>query len=156
MERNSNYNQPQRVSGSGFLLGVIVGVILTLLLITKRGRAILKDILEKGAEKFANLEQLMRETEKNDEEELFSEDDDFIHSEPIDIQEPLQKSPEKKPEATKPEPQEIKPAHPASRSNAPDETAIVKPIKVVESEKAIKEKVKTGGKRWFRGLSKKG
>ena len=61
---NANYNQHNGSGGSGFIIGVIVGVILTLLLTTKRGRVILKELLEKGIEKFSNLEDFMQEATK--------------------------------------------------------------------------------------------
>ena len=71
MEHN-NHNQ-HNGTGSGFILGVIVGVIVTLLLTTKRGREILKEVLEKGVEKFSNLEALMNESYDADDEDF--EDD---------------------------------------------------------------------------------
>ena len=46
---------------SGFLLGVVVGVIITLLLTTKRGKRILKLITEEGMSKLSNWEDLFRD-----------------------------------------------------------------------------------------------
>lgn len=82
---NHNYNNG---SGNGFLLGIIVGVLITLLFTTKRGRAILKDLMEKGVEKFANLEQLIRETEDLDDELEDEDGDDYIAAKPIEEPEP--------------------------------------------------------------------
>src|SRR5260221_10160231 len=85
MERN-NHNQHNGI-GSGFFLGVIVGVIMTLLFTTKKGREILKEVLEKGVEKFSNLEGLMEETYRKS--IMDDEDgDDFIPAEPIKEVEP--------------------------------------------------------------------
>lgn len=46
---------------SGFLLGVVVGVIITLLLTTKRGKRILKLITEEGMSKLSNWEDLFHD-----------------------------------------------------------------------------------------------
>lgn len=46
---------------SGFLLGVVVGVIITLLLTTKRGKRILKFITEEGMSKLSNWEDLFQD-----------------------------------------------------------------------------------------------
>ena len=57
MEKNNNHNG----HGNGFVPGVIVGVIVTLLFTTKRGREIVKDMAEKGLDKFAELQKAMNE-----------------------------------------------------------------------------------------------
>src|SRR5437016_2786786 len=87
MENNNNHNH--NGSGNGFLLGVIVGVLITLLFTTKRGRVILKEVMEKGVERFANLEQLMRETKEELANEYDDEEgDDYIPEEPVEVPEP--------------------------------------------------------------------
>src|SRR6266581_3648446 len=99
MEHNNNQNN--NGSGNGFLLGVIVGVLVTLLFTTKRGRAIFKDVMERGVQKFADLEQLMRETEEEFDDEFEDEaGDDYIPAEPVEVPEPpkIQKTVEKKTE----------------------------------------------------------
>ncbi len=50
----------QNTSG-GFLLGVIFGVILTLLFTTKKGRQVLRMLADEGLNKFADLEDLLQE-----------------------------------------------------------------------------------------------
>src|SRR5258708_15505023 len=98
---NKNNNHNGNGIGNGFLLGVIVGVILALLFTTKRGRAILKEMMEKGIQKFTDLEQLVRESEEEIDEE-FEGEDDYIPSEPIaNPQPPVErKTVEKKVEET--------------------------------------------------------
>jgi gas vesicle protein len=46
--------------GSGFMLGVILGVAGTLLFTTKRGRAIFKEATDKGLDKFTDLEKQLQ------------------------------------------------------------------------------------------------
>jgi hypothetical protein len=144
MEHN-NRNQ-NNGSGNGFLLGVIVGVLLTLLFTTKRGRAIFKDVMEKGVEKFANLEDLMNEPLDEDFED--EEGDDFIPTEPVIEAGPIKKEEPVLP--VKPEPAKAEKEHivPAEKH----EQAHPEPVK----KEKIEEKPKaTRGKRWFRGLRKK-
>src|SRR5258708_1314094 len=119
MENNNNHNQ-HNGGGNGFLLGVIVGVLITLLFSTKRGRAILKEAMEKGFEKFANLEQLMRETEEEFEDED-AEGDDYVQSVPVEVAEPqkIKKEPVKKSVEENPQPQVKK-----------EEVTTTKPVKV--------------------------
>ena len=163
MERNNNHNQN---IGSGFILGVIVGVILTLLLTTKKGRAILKELMEKGVEKFADLEQIMQETQDDFEDLEDEEGNDFVASEPVEVQE--------KPQVKKEAPKEY--VVESSAIEIKKETVTAKPAeeepqkeeKVHEEKTPKKEppeeeqpeeelKPKTvRGRRWFRGLRKKG
>jgi gas vesicle protein len=170
MERNNNQNQS---NGSGFLLGVIIGVLLTLLLTTKKGRAILKEVMEKGIEKFADLEEIMQDTAK-DFDDLDDEDDDFIASKPIEIEEPpveKKEPPKKQALVEEKEDEEEIPAEPV---HVKKETTITKTVKEFEKEEK-EEKEEKGekaavenppeentkpktvrGRRWFRGLRKKG
>lgn len=48
--------------GNGFLVGVIVGVILTLLFTTKKGREIVKELTAKGLDAFSDFQKVMNET----------------------------------------------------------------------------------------------
>jgi len=174
MERN-NHNQ-NNGTGSGFLLGVIVGVILTLLFTTKKGREILKEILEKGVEKFSNLEDLMRESYDADAiNEEFEDEDDFVPAKPLrELNIPnVKKTVETKEEkpvarnnvvkttlpgtnAPAPKPQSVKePPKPVEEEPEPDITDPVptEPEVKQKPEEKVEEKPKT--KRWFRGLRKK-
>lgn len=72
--RNNNGN------GSGFLLGVLVGVIITLLFTTKKGREIVKDLTEKGLDKFSTLQDVL---EGNFEDEEFDDTNDYVQEEPV-------------------------------------------------------------------------
>ncbi|HSX09048.1 MAG TPA: hypothetical protein VLF93_02770 [Candidatus Saccharimonadales bacterium] len=160
---NTNHNQ-HHSSGNGFLLGVIIGVILTLLFTTKRGRIILKELLEKGIEKFSNLEDFMKEaTERaeSDIDEEFDDEDDFVPSAPVKIIEAPKAKVEEKPQPTV----KIESAKevPAPTKAKREETVEVKKEAVskveekeAEPETKASEKTKpVGGKRWFRGLRKK-
>lgn len=49
---------------NSFLLGVILGVIITLLFTTKKGRKILKALSEEGLQKFTELEDIWEERRK--------------------------------------------------------------------------------------------
>jgi len=140
MENNNHTHN----NGSGFLLGVIVGVILTLLLTTKKGREILKEVLEKGIERFANLEDLMRETYNEVDEDL-EDGDDFIPTESVrEIEPPVKKETKKKEVKSEPEEPEPEPEPELEIETPP-------PAKVVEEKPIEKPK----NKRWFRGLRKK-
>ena len=67
MENNNN-NHNNHGMGNGFFLGVIVGVIVALLFSTKKGREILKDMTERGLEKFSDLEKQFEQKEEDIEE----------------------------------------------------------------------------------------
>lgn len=58
-DRNHHHETP----GNGFLMGVIVGAATTLLFTTKKGREIVKDITEKGFERFSDLQTALEEDE---------------------------------------------------------------------------------------------
>jgi hypothetical protein len=138
MDKKQPYQHQHRCNnGNGFLLGVIVGALLILLLTTKRGRAVLKDMMERGAEKFSQLEDLLRA----------SEDNDFIPSEPVDAQLLADQKIEKKEKSEKQEESEKPVQH---KSEAVDE-------KEHKKEKVLEEKEtkSSSNKRWFHGLKKK-
>ncbi len=54
-DRNHNH-------GNGFILGLIIGGVATVLFTTKKGREIVKEITEKGFEKIADLQEGIEET----------------------------------------------------------------------------------------------
>lgn len=170
MERR---NQQSNGLGCGFLLGVIVGVLLALLFTTKRGREILKDVLEQGVEKFSDLERLMKEQQAKETTE--TEESDFVPSTPVsaEVAAEQKKTEIKKPAAT-PTPVPA-PAVPRKEIKTPETQAIsphvVKSVPVVQQVEEIKKEEKkspeaaeektatppksTTGKRWFRGLRKR-
>lgn len=76
---------------SGFLLGVVVGVIVTLLLTTKRGKKMIKMITEEGMSKMANWEELFTDI-ADDQKAQFSESKlpSVELSDELDIPEALQ------------------------------------------------------------------
>lgn len=163
MEHNNNHNQ-HNGSGNGFLLGVIVGVLLTLLFTTKRGRAILKEVLAKGIDKFSDLEEIMRESEED--ELIDDEGSDYIPSE-SELPEPQKKKTfiaKHVEEVTSDEEEEsLEPVEEKDIETEPIEVKQeFKPEPKQETkteskpETKAEEKTKTvGGKRWFRGLRKK-
>ncbi len=59
-------------SGNGFLIGIILGSVVTLLFTTKKGREIVKDLTEKGLERLSELQNnidkaiIVEEAEEND------------------------------------------------------------------------------------------
>lgn len=57
-------------SGNGFLFGILIGVLITLLFTTKKGRRILKQVTDEGMDKITNLEDLfekkLREEDTDD------------------------------------------------------------------------------------------
>lgn len=67
--------------GNGFLLGLILGGVVTLLFTTKRGREIVKDLTEKGLDKFSELQDEFEEVGEAIEE---LDGDDYVASEPLD------------------------------------------------------------------------
>lgn len=75
-KNNHNHTNSQ---GNGFLLGVIVGVIITLLFTTKRGREIVKDLTAKGLDKFGELQKVL--DEKKDEFKEVLEQDEMLEEE---------------------------------------------------------------------------
>jgi len=159
MDHNNNHNQ-HNGSGSGFLLGVVVGVLITLLFTTKRGRAIFKEILEKGIDKFSNLEDLMKKSYEEDIDDEFEDEDDYIPAEPVTIPEVMKETrePEKKVAEEKPVSKPVKPpetpkSEKGEQASAP--TLAVEEKSVVQEKKEEEKPKATQGKRWFRGLRKK-
>lgn len=143
-------------SGNGFMLGVIVGVLLTLLFTTKRGREILKEMTDKGIEKWSELEKLSKELQ---EEELSSEE---VEVDPQDYVKPEEKKEIKyiasQPAVEKKEEKvvEVKAEEkPEPKAEKPVEKPAEKPKEEpVHEEKKSAEKTLTG-RRWFRGLRKR-
>lgn len=72
MDKNKHECHHERGSGNGFLLGVLVGVVLTLLFTTDKGRKILKELSENGLEA---LDDRLRNFEEGDENVVADEED---------------------------------------------------------------------------------
>ncbi|HZE87858.1 MAG TPA: YtxH domain-containing protein [Methylomirabilota bacterium] len=72
MENNKNHNGG---FGQGFMLGLLVGIVGTLLVTTKKGREIFRELTTKGLDKFSDLEQRLQETGAFEE---FDDEDDYI------------------------------------------------------------------------------
>lgn len=121
--RNNNHNG--NGLGSGFLLGVVVGVIITLLFTTKKGREIVKELTEKGLDKFSTLQDILDENLVD--EEFEEEGDDYVEKEVV--------------QDYKPNPQSSQPQQPVQPHTAPREQA---------QEKVAAQKTKASVKRFFR------
>lgn len=72
MQNKNNINTNKNAAGSGFLLGFILGILFTLLLTTRKGREILKELLDKSIQKIADLEDSLEKVKQRQE---FEEND---------------------------------------------------------------------------------
>ncbi len=78
-------NQHNGGFGNGFVLGLLIGVVGTLLVTTKRGRELVKEFTEKGMDKFSDFETKIKETTENvvrAEEDFEEVDDESEYVEP--------------------------------------------------------------------------
>lgn len=75
--------------GSGFLLGLLFGVALTLLLVTKKGRKLLRTLSEEGFENVKGFRQRLRDADLVIDEDLYADDleDESIVSTPETVKE---------------------------------------------------------------------
>lgn len=80
MEHNNNQNNQNGNGGGGFLLGVMVGVAITLLFTTKKGREIFKDTVNRALDKVSELQNTVEESVQFDDEDI--DGDDYIKPEP--------------------------------------------------------------------------
>ena len=77
-ERNS---YAQNGGNSSFWLGFILGVLLTLLLTTKRGREVLRDLLDRGIQKISDLEDSLEKARERQTQPSFqSPESDYVPS----------------------------------------------------------------------------
>jgi hypothetical protein len=157
-----NNNHQKTSYGNGFIFGLIVGVIITLLFTTKRGRIIFKEIMENGVRKFSDLEQILRESDAMEYDEEIEEGDDFIPAEPAAAPAPpVVRTEPVKPKVVKAEPKAPPPPPPAPKptieedhAEAPEEPDQVEEESFIQKEEKALTKPKST-KRWFRGLRKK-
>jgi hypothetical protein len=71
----------QKSHGSNsFVLGVVVGVVLTLLFTTKKGRRVLATLTDEGLSRFSDLEKAMKSMQEETAQELLDEDEEIIAS----------------------------------------------------------------------------
>lgn len=75
-ERNNGFS-------TGLLLGLFLGVCLTLLLVTKKGRRILKTLTEKGLDNIKDLKTKLREADVQIDEDLYHDDLEEESSTPV-------------------------------------------------------------------------
>jgi gas vesicle protein len=80
--KNKNNNTTNNGIGSGFLLGFIFGVLATLLLTTKKGREILKELIDKGMQRITDLEESHERTKQRQESES---ENDYIKPKPEEV-----------------------------------------------------------------------
>lgn len=91
MDKNKYNYPPQHTSGNGFLLGLIVGVILTLLFTTSKGRKILRELSENG---FDAINDRLKDFEGFDENvEEMEEKPSSKHSSPLHLETEVVRSP---------------------------------------------------------------
>jgi len=83
--QNKNNNTNNGVN-SGFLLGFIFGVLATLLLTTKKGREILKELIDKGMQKITDLEESHEKTKQKQNPE---EENDYVKPKPEEVKKEL-------------------------------------------------------------------
>jgi|GEM_PF-6722715 len=96
---------------SGFIIGFLLGIVVTLLLTTKRGREILRLLTEKGVEKFFSLEDTLLEVADGD----FADEEDEEEAVASDV------APQQT--VTKPEPKTpAKPTEKPAATNPPAQT----------------------------------
>lgn len=72
------HNQQQNSLGGGFLLGLVLGVLVTLLFSTKRGRELLKEWTEKGITKLSDLETIIKQQTEQSAKQPEKSETDYI------------------------------------------------------------------------------
>jgi gas vesicle protein len=80
--KNKNNTNTNNGIGSGFLLGFLIGVLATLLLTTKKGREILKELIDKGMQKITDLEEAHEKTKQKQEPES---ENDYVKPKPEEV-----------------------------------------------------------------------
>lgn len=99
MEDKHNHHHPP---SNGFLMGVIVGGIATLLFTTKKGREIVKDLADKGFDKLSEFEKSINQSDV--EEVLEIQGSDYIDSSEVERINLLKEERKENSQHTKPKP----------------------------------------------------
>lgn len=146
----------QNGGGNGFLFGLIVGVAIALLFTTKKGRAILRDLSEKVIDKLSKLEQVAKQSQEEvDLLEDFAEEEDYVKTEP----QPTVKEEKKEVASEEPEKPVVKESKPESAPSPEVSKKEKEADEKQESEEEPQVKAPTKviqGRRWFRGLKRRG
>lgn len=101
-ERSYNMEKQQHNHnglGNGFMLGLLVGVVVTLLFTTKKGREVLKTLTERGADEISELKSRLNEVREQVEEDL--DDPEETEIDFVEIEERLPDEEEEKPPVKK-------------------------------------------------------
>ena len=144
--------------GSGFLAGVLVGVVITLLFTTKKGREIFKETVDRAIDKFNDLQDKV-ET-KLDEQEVFDDEDegdDYVKPELPPLPSPVQPTKEVKYLASETQEEsdsgeEEAPAKPKHVESKHAEPKHVEPKTEEEETEAVPKK-SSGVRKFFRRKS---
>lgn len=75
MHRDNHNNSGH---SGGFLLGVLIGVAVTLMLTTKKGRKILKILTDEGMDKLSHWEDIVKDVKGSLEDEDIIDGDDYV------------------------------------------------------------------------------
>lgn len=163
----------RRTSGGSintFVFGILVGVAITLLLTTKKGRKLLKILTEEGAEKITKWEEMLQAAQEEAVEEDFAAEEEMVEAtgEAVEYVEPEERQVEDRPSEEKQEdekqPEEIVPQKtfekiepvvvPEVKKEPEPKKAANHPQEKSEKEEPKEDKPKTS-RRFFRGVRKK-
>jgi gas vesicle protein len=123
-----NHND-ENVKSSGFIVGFILGVAAALLLNSKKGRKILKLLMDQGIERLGNWEDVIKDVIEADDDII--EGDDFVTTSTVDAKKEINPDIKEMPQV---------PNMPLSSPNENNKTALM---------------VKKATRRFFRGIKKK-
>ncbi len=123
-----NHND-ENVKSSGFIVGFILGVAAALLLNSKKGRKILKLLMDQGIERLGNWEDVIKDVIEADDDII--EGDDFVTTSTVDAKKEIKPDIKEMPQV---------PNMPLSSPNEDNNTALM---------------VKKATRRFFRGIKKK-
>lgn len=138
----------EKSGNSSFIIGFILGMAAALLLSTKKGRKILKILLDQGLDKLGNWESLIKDTLET-EKDYIDEDDDVVPS--VNVQSRKEELKEKTTNSVK-----------INENTKPEDEQNTHIREVVGSDQAVDTpeattvtKMKTATRRFFRGIKKK-